>query len=126
MEMKVGWLASKGKPALEFASASSGARDWLKNPARRGALVAQMFLRVWGIEVAFSHEGRAGTWVIRIHTRVENTVSTVSIVRDNDHDPRSSQPPPGPVGPARDDSHRPESTAADGADGADAKSAYFI
>ena len=66
MEIKVSWLASKGKPALEFAAPSIGARDWLKNPARRGALVAQMFLRVWGIEVAFSHEGRAGTWVIRI------------------------------------------------------------
>jgi hypothetical protein len=45
--------------------------------------------------------------VIRIHTRPENTVSTVSIVRDNDHDHRSSQPPPGPVGAAREDSRRP-------------------
>jgi len=52
--------------------------------------------------------------------RAENTVS---IVRDNDHDHRSSQPPRGPVGAARDDSHRPGSTAADDADGADAKPA---
>ena len=29
-----------------------------------------------------------------------STVSTVSIVRDNDHDPRSSQPLPGPIGAA--------------------------
>jgi hypothetical protein len=54
--------------------------------------------------------------VIRIHTRAENTVSTVSIVRDNDHDPVSTQPPPGAVGAARDDTHRPAVTATDDAD----------
>jgi hypothetical protein len=118
-------LASKGKPALEFAPASRGPEVGPRTPARsRGRLRrAQTFLRVRGIEVAFSHEGRAGTRMIRIHTRAENTVSTVSIVCDTDHDPRSSQPPPGPVGAARDDSHRPGSTAADDADGADAKAA---
>jgi len=32
MEIKVSWLASKGKPALEFAAPSIGARGWPKNP----------------------------------------------------------------------------------------------
>jgi hypothetical protein len=30
--MKVSWLVSKGKPALEFAAASGGPRGWPKNP----------------------------------------------------------------------------------------------
>src|SRR6266508_3639711 len=105
MEMKVSWLASKGKPAFKFAAASIGARGWPKNPPRgreAACVVRRRSLRVRGIEVAFGREGRAGTRVIRIHTRAENTVSTVSIVCDTDHDPRSSQPPPGPVGAARD------------------------
>ena len=55
-----------------------------------------------------------------------NTVSTVSIVRDNDDDHRSSQPPPGPVGAAREDSRRPGGTATDDADGADAKAALHF
>jgi hypothetical protein len=37
--------------------------------------------------------------VIRIRTRAESTVSTVSIVRHNDHDPGSSQPPAGAFDP---------------------------
>jgi hypothetical protein len=92
--------------------------------SRATASYADVFLRVLGIDITFGREGRAGTRVIRIRTKPENTVSTVSIVRDNDHDPRSSQPPPGPVDAARDDSHRPASTAADDADGADAKAAF--
>jgi hypothetical protein len=43
MEMKVSWLASKGKPTLELAGASSGARGWPKNP---GAVVGP--LASWG------------------------------------------------------------------------------
>jgi hypothetical protein len=43
MEMKVSWLASKGKPALEFAAASSGARGWPKNP--RAVAVAACVVR---------------------------------------------------------------------------------
>src|SRR5260221_685675 len=106
----------------------SGTAAWPKNPrALAGRLRrAQAFLRVMGVHIAFSREGRAGTRVIRIR-RPENTVSTVStvsIVRDNDHDPRSSQPPP--VRAARDDSRRPEAAAADDADGADAKSALHF
>jgi hypothetical protein len=51
--------------------------------------------------------------------RSHNTVSTVSSVGDNDHDPGSRQPSPWPLGAVR----RPETaaTAADDADDADAK-----
>jgi hypothetical protein len=101
----------------------SGAAAWPKNPrALAGRLRrAQTFLRALGIHIAFAREGRAGTRVIRIHTRAENTVSSVSNVRHAGHDPRSSQPSPGVVGAARDDGRRPGGTAADDADGADAK-----
>jgi hypothetical protein len=101
----------------------SGAPAWPKNPrALAGRLRrAQPFLRVLGIHIGFSREGRAGTRVIRIHASPEDTVSTVSIVRHNDYDPESSQPPPGRIGAARDDSHRPAVAAADDADGADGK-----
>jgi hypothetical protein len=68
---------------------------------------------------------QAGLGENRFHDTI-STVSTVSIVRDNDYDPRSSQPPRGPVAAARDDSHRPGSTAADDADGADAKAALHF
>src|SRR6266700_2789353 len=98
---------------------------WLRWPWNTGLRCAPPMVILRGFAgcaglIPSRPKGRAGTRVIRIHTRAENTVSTVS---DNDHDPRSSQPPPGPVGPARDDSHRPGSTAADDADGADAKAA---
>jgi hypothetical protein len=110
---------------------SSGAAAWPKNPrALSGRLRrAQAFLRVMGVHIAFSREGRAGTRVIRIHTSAENTVSTVSSVCDSEHDLRSSRPPPGPVGAARDDTDRPRAAAADdadGADGADAKGALHF
>ncbi len=106
----------------------SGAAAWPKNPrALAGRLRrAQPFLRALGIELAFNREGRTGTRVIRIRTRGENTVSTVSSVRDNDQEPRSSQPPRRPVGAARDERHRPGAVAADDADGADAKPALHF
>jgi hypothetical protein len=45
-------------------------------PALAGRLRrAQTFLRILGIDVAFSREGRAGSRIIRIRTTVENTVS---------------------------------------------------
>jgi hypothetical protein len=111
--------------ALVGPGLPSGAAAWPKSSRELAGKLrrAQPFLRGLGIDIAFGREGRAQTRVIRIRTRPENTVSTVSIVRDNDHDPRSSQPPPSPVGAARDDSHRLASTAADDADGADAKAA---
>jgi hypothetical protein len=55
--------------------------------------------------------------VIRIRTSAEKTVSTVSSVRDNDQEPRSSQPPRRPVGAARDERYRPGAVAADDAAG---------
>src|SRR6516165_5031946 len=110
-------LAGRGLP--------SGAAAWPKSPRELAGRLrrAQTFLRVLGIHIAFSRQGRAGTRMIRIRTIPENTVSTVSIVRDNDYDPWSTQPPRGPVAASRDDSHRPGSTVADDADGADAKAA---
>jgi hypothetical protein len=61
------------------------ARDgtgWPKNPrALAGRLRrAQTFLRILGIDIAFSREGRAGNRIITIRRTVENTVSTVSTV----------------------------------------------
>jgi hypothetical protein len=63
------------------ADISSGTA-WAKNPrALSGRLRrAQTFLRTLGIEITFSREGRTGTRMIRVSTRAENTVSTVSIV----------------------------------------------
>jgi hypothetical protein len=39
---------------------------------------ARAFLRILGIEITFSREGRVGTRIIRIHRTLENTVGTVS------------------------------------------------
>jgi hypothetical protein len=98
--------------ALAGPRLPSGTAAWPKSPRELAGRLrrAQTFLRALGIHIAFGREGRAGTRVIRIRTGPENTVSTVStvsMVRDNDHDHRSSQPPPGPVGAAREDSRRP-------------------
>ena len=43
---------------------------------------AQTFLRVLGIDITFSREGRAGSRIIRMRATLENTVCTVSSVRD--------------------------------------------
>jgi hypothetical protein len=66
--------------------------DWPKNPrALAGRLRrTQTFLRAVGIEIAFSREGHAGSRVIKMHTRFESSVSTVSSVRSNG----STSPPP--------------------------------
>ena len=58
---------------------------WPKNPrALAGRLRrAQTFLRVLGIDIVFSREGRAGSRIIRMRTTVENTVCMVSSVRDH-------------------------------------------
>ena len=98
--------------ALAGPRLPSGTAAWPKSPRELAGRLrrAQTFLRALGIHIAFGREGRAGTRVIRIRTGPENTVSTVStvsMVRDNDHAHRSSQPPPGPVGAAREDSRRP-------------------
>jgi hypothetical protein len=103
----------------------SGAAPWPKSPRELAGRLrrAQTFLRVLGIHIAFSREGRAGSRVIRIRTNLENTVSTVSSVGHNHHDAGSIQPPRGPVGADPNGSHRPAVGAADDADGADANAA---
>ena len=81
---------------------SRGRVDWPKNPrALAGRLRrAQTFLRALGIEIAFAREGRAGSRVIRMHTRFANTVSTVGSVRHNGPRPGSghSRQRPGACG----------------------------
>jgi hypothetical protein len=125
MANRTTWTGSASdllRMGAELADHSISRGGWPKNPRELAGRLrrAQTFLRTLGIEMTFGRAGRAGTRTITIRTGRENTVSTVSTVRDNDHDPRSSQPPPGPVGAARDNSHRPAITAADDADGADA------
>jgi hypothetical protein len=99
MENRVTWtgsaseLLAMGEGLTNYGLAKSGA-GWPKNPrALAGRLRrAQTFLRTLGIEISFGREGRAGTRTIRIRTTVENTVSTVSSVRDNDHRQPSAAP----------------------------------
>jgi hypothetical protein len=82
--------AARGRAAPP--SISRDRSGWPKNPrALAGRLRrAQTFLRVLGIDIKFSREGRAGTRIIRIRATQENTVSTVSTV---------------PIGRRRDVSH---------------------
>jgi hypothetical protein len=104
---------------------------WPKNPrALAGHLRrAQTFLRTAGIDITFNREGRAGNRVIRIRTSLENTVSTVSSVGNDGPElgckqrrfggGKFSLAESGQLG-----SHsalQVPSTAADAADGADAK-----
>ena len=100
----------------------SGAPAWPKNPrALAGRLRrAQPFLRALGIQIVFSREGRAGTRVIRIYTRAEDTAATVSTVRNNNHDAGLIQSPPGRVG------DQPAVAPSDDADGADANAAVHF
>jgi hypothetical protein len=128
MENRSSWTGSASellRTGVDIAGHGlrSGAAEWPKTPrALAGRLRrAQPFLCAFGIEVAFSREGRAGDRVIRIRTRAENTVSTVSSVRHHDHDLRPGQQPPGPVDATRDCTHRLGPPAADTTDGADAK-----
>src|SRR5438552_2996844 len=82
-------------PAHSWDDHDRSAAAWSKNPrVLAGRLPrAQAFLRVLGIDVAFGREGRAGTRVIRIHTRAENTVSTISTVSSVRHNNGLCQPP---------------------------------
>jgi hypothetical protein len=111
----------------------SRGRAWAKNPrALAGRLRrAQTFLRTLGIEITFSREGRTGSRVIRMHTTLENTVSTLSTVRDV-----GSQSVSGQRGPPDDNgrsflaepcpTEHVTVTAADDADGADANTAFCV
>jgi hypothetical protein len=102
--------------AADFGGDEIGKRGagWPRTPrALAGRLRrAQTFLRTLGIEVTFSRGGRAGTRVISMRTGGEHTVSTVSSVRDQGSRSGLKQSPP--IG-------RASVTAADDADGADAK-----
>ena len=57
-------------------------RGWPRNPSSMAGRLrrAQTFLRMLGIEISFSREGRAGTRTIRISSGVENRRSAVSTV----------------------------------------------
>src|SRR5262249_41424826 len=60
---------------------SAQCADWPNPAALAGRLRrAQPFLRMLGIEAAFSREGRAGTRTMRISSSVENRISAVSTV----------------------------------------------
>jgi hypothetical protein len=118
------WLVSDPSPSNRKGRKRFGRRA-LAGRLRR----AQMFLRTLGIETTFSREGRAGTRMIKVTTTAEHTVSTVSSVRHQGSLSGPKQPQladqvpdkyrPDVVGPC---SNGPASlTAADDADGADAK-----
>ena len=122
--------------AADLLRAGGSSRDgisrdptgWPKNPrALAGRLRrAQPFLRALGIQIAFSREGRAGTRVIRIYMRAEDTATTASTVSNNNHHAGLLQSPPGPVGAPRDDGHQPAVAPSDDADGADANTAVHF
>jgi len=58
--------------------------------SRATASYADVFLRVLGIDLAFSREGHAGSRIIRIRRTLENTVCTVSSVRDHEAQVRTT------------------------------------
>jgi hypothetical protein len=116
MANRVVWTGTASE-LLRMGSGSvllSGNASWPKTPRELAGRLrrAQTFLRALGIEVHFGREGRTGTRVIRFRKALQNTVSTVSIIGDNDVGSR--EPPPRPNGQL---DHPP----ADAADGADAK-----
>jgi hypothetical protein len=76
---------------------------WPKNPrALAGRLRrAQSFLRALGIDISFGREGRAGSRIIRMHASLEDTVRTVSSVRDDGS-------PPQPANDVCDNNYRPD------------------
>jgi hypothetical protein len=64
------------------AGISSSSIGWPRNPRTLAGRLrrAQTFLRVLGIDIAFSCEGHSGSRIIRIRRTTENTVCTVSSV----------------------------------------------
>jgi hypothetical protein len=113
-----------------------GRADWPKNPRAFADRLrrAQIFLRAVGIEVAFGREGRAGSRVIRMHTRPASTVSTVRSVRQGS---RLGSKQPQPAGDVRDNKYCPDlvtpcsvgqasMAAADDTDGTDANAALRL
>jgi hypothetical protein len=88
------WLAGAHHSSHDHMSERTG---WPKNPrALAGRLRrAQTFLRALGIDITFSREGRAGNRIIRMHTTLETTVSTVSSVGDRGFGVRATSAPTG-------------------------------
>jgi hypothetical protein len=109
---------------VERSGHTNGTTSWPKNPrALAGHLRrVQTSLRTLGIEITFSREGRAGSRLIRMRTSLENCVSTVSSVCEGGRKTGSEHQPRSPVS-GRLSSQVP-STAADDADGADAKASF--
>jgi hypothetical protein len=68
------------RAGADWDGTSSPGRGWPNNPrALAGRLRrTQTFLRALGIDISFSREGRAGSRVIRMHTTLAHTVSSVS------------------------------------------------
>ena len=85
-------MAERGRwvgTASEFLHAATAGHDvsrknagWPRNPSALAGRLrrAQTFLRMLGIEISFSREGRAGTRTIRISSGVENGPAIVSPV----------------------------------------------
>jgi hypothetical protein len=119
MANRVVWTGTASE-LLRMGSGSvllSGNASWPKSPREIAGRLrrAQTFLRALGIEVHFGREGRTGTRVIRFRKALQNTVSTVSNVRDNDAPSGRACARTGPeVDPAA-------AEDADDADGADTK-----
>jgi hypothetical protein len=85
----VGSAADLLRVSIERSSQPLNNTARIKNPrALAGHLRrAQTFLRVLGVDITFSREGRAGSRVIRIRRSVENSVSTVSRSLDSGSEP---------------------------------------
>ena len=104
MSERSSWTGSAAellRVSVQRSSESSrGGNGWPKNPrALAGHLRrAQTSLRALGIDIAFRREGRAGSRVIMMRASLENTVSTVSGVRENRSGSDPERPPPGSLG----------------------------
>ena len=137
MSERSSWTGSAAdllRVSVERSRQTGDRTSWPKNPrALAGHLRrAQTFLRTLGIDITFSREGRAGSRVIRMRTSLENTVSTVSSVRESGPEPGSEQQPGVRQVPFATTNGRlgsrptlqVASTAADDADGTDAKASF--
>jgi hypothetical protein len=85
----VGSAADLLRVSIERSSQPLNNTAPIKNPrALAGHLRrAQTFLRVLGVDITFSREGRAGSRVIRIRRSVEKSISTVSRSLDSGSEP---------------------------------------
>jgi hypothetical protein len=129
MAERSSWTGSAADLLRLGRSSSDGiSRDtagWPKNPrALAGRLRrAQTFLRVLGIEITFSREGRAGNRIIRLRATRKNTVGTVSSVCNHLHRDRAVTSATIPLTWSA-GGQLP--SAADDADGTDAKAAFHF